>query len=496
MAKFSTPPDEEHRVRTVRSLRLFEAHRLPRFGASLRLAALAARVPSAFIGLVDREQEKIVASHRFELTDIPREHSFCTHALLERELLVVQDARFDARFADNPFVTGHPFIRFCAAAPLRVGQHAVGALCVFQDEPRALSSVRRRQLRLTADQVQETLELHRRCALVEAHQNTTTSVVLDRELRVTHATGPSSSRLAGQPYPRFIHPDDRARLQQLLDRASVHTPTREQLRLLADESGSEDEITVSATRTHGNDGFLLDVWSTSTPRPPTDDPHVRHRELTAALLHDAKGPLTSVLINAEFALEAPRASEDKDDLLRDVIDAANVMRSMLQDLLDFQRLPTEAMHFREALNLEELAEEARRQSAPLTAQKKQTVDISMGEPLPVLADRNIMLRVIRNLLENASKYSPEGSRIEVSGALAENEVCLSVRDEGPGIPEEHQSEIFDPYVRLGGHSDTWSRGLGLAFCKDAVEAHEGSIEVENVHGNTGSRFTIRLPRLP
>jgi two-component system CheB/CheR fusion protein len=99
--------------------------------------------------------------------------------------------------------------------------------------------------------------------------------------------------------------------------------------------------------------------------------------------------------------------------------------------------------------------------------------------------------VIENLLDNALRYSPARSSIRVSAAKRHGQVDIVVRDEGPGIPEEHRERVFDMYERLEERRDRSGRGLGLVFCRAAVEAQGGAIWIDPPEGR-GAAFHVRL----
>jgi signal transduction histidine kinase len=130
-------------------------------------------------------------------------------------------------------------------------------------------------------------------------------------------------------------------------------------------------------------------------------------------------------------------------------------------------------------------------------EKDISLEVAVPEGLPpVEADRELFRRIVVNLVGNAAKFSPVEGRIVLSAAADEaaSAVVISVQDEGPGIAGEHQASIFDKFVQVakGKSSEKISVGLGLAFCKLAVEAHQGSIWVESEPGR-GACFSFSLP---
>jgi signal transduction histidine kinase len=104
----------------------------------------------------------------------------------------------------------------------------------------------------------------------------------------------------------------------------------------------------------------------------------------------------------------------------------------------------------------------------------------------------MILRVVTNLIENAVKYTPHGGFIKLGAEVQDNMVRVSVADSGPGIPQNMQNQIFDKFSRIKYNGAPKGVGLGLAFCRLAVEAHGGRIWVESEPGH-GSNFVFSLP---
>jgi signal transduction histidine kinase len=154
------------------------------------------------------------------------------------------------------------------------------------------------------------------------------------------------------------------------------------------------------------------------------------------------------------------------------------------------------------VSLMDLVCEVIREQSPLAAfknvQLKQEVDVTL--PL-VQLDPELMNRVFQNLIDNALKFTPQGGLIQISARagrpedqrkvqLSEPFICIKVSDNGPGIPEETRERLFDKFV-TGKHRQTGS-GLGLTFCKLAVEAHGGEIYVES-EPDQGTDFVLTIP---
>ena len=133
------PNDEERRLAAIRGLGLWDTPPEERFDRITRVAAALFEVPIALIALMERDREWFKSCCGLQIREVPRDDSFCSHAIFERRPLVVDDARLDERFADNPYVTGYPGVRFYAGHPLILDNGCcVGTLCILDTKPRPL----------------------------------------------------------------------------------------------------------------------------------------------------------------------------------------------------------------------------------------------------------------------------------------------------------------------------------------------------------------------
>ena len=136
------PNDEDRRLAATRSLGLWKTPPEERFDRVVRVAAAAFDVPIALIALMERDREWFKSCYGVEFREVPRDASFCGHAIFERQPLVVSDAHLDERFADNPYVTGFPGVRFYAGHPLILSNGCcVGTLCILDVRPRHFDNV-------------------------------------------------------------------------------------------------------------------------------------------------------------------------------------------------------------------------------------------------------------------------------------------------------------------------------------------------------------------
>ena len=158
------PPtsDEAARMSALRALEILDTEAEAQFDNLTRLAADLCALPIALVSLVDSERQWFKSRVGLDPPETPREHAFCAHAIHGEDVMVVEDATRDVRFANNPLVTGEPNIRFYAGAPLiTTDGHALGTLCVIGDAPRTISAQETRALETLAQQAMTLLEYRR-----------------------------------------------------------------------------------------------------------------------------------------------------------------------------------------------------------------------------------------------------------------------------------------------------------------------------------------------
>jgi len=152
------PPDETERLAALHELLLLDSEPEQRFNLIVDYAASEFGVPICLMTLLDHERQWFKARVGLPVCSTPRDISFCSHAILRPEVMVVPDAAADPRFADNPLVTSEPYIRFYAGAPLILPSgHALGTLCLIDTVPRTLDQTERNLLESMRDMVMREL---------------------------------------------------------------------------------------------------------------------------------------------------------------------------------------------------------------------------------------------------------------------------------------------------------------------------------------------------
>jgi signal transduction histidine kinase len=213
------------------------------------------------------------------------------------------------------------------------------------------------------------------------------------------------------------------------------------------------------------------------------------------IVHDLRSPLTSVMGYLDLLRTRSETSvEERGAFLDKAYSGSVQMAEMISSLLDINRLEAGEMSVdRQSVNLCDVAAEALRSLGGLTIDRDVAQTAGVG-PVVSNCDPELIRRVIANLLGNAIKFTPESGSITITVGRAEQRPRVEVADTGPGIPADFLGRVFDKFSQAaeGRSRKRYSTGLGLAFCKLAVEAHGGTIGVSSEVG-AGSRFWFELP---
>ena len=221
------------------------------------------------------------------------------------------------------------------------------------------------------------------------------------------------------------------------------------------------------------------------------------QELSALLVHDIKGPAAAMRMCAQVQLRHGATGMDADQW-RIVLSAADRINRMALDLLDIARSESGQLLPKLApVSLAAAFDEIASAFAASAAARGQRLRIGpVPEGIELRADEELLRRVLYNLVDNSLRYAGPGDEVRVEARAAGESVELIVADTGPGIPPADRERVFEKYVRLARPGDAGAfpvgRGLGLAFCRLAVEAHGGTIRIE-ANQPRGTRFLVALP---
>ncbi|MGC8874647.1 MAG: ATP-binding protein, partial [Chloroflexia bacterium] len=218
-------------------------------------------------------------------------------------------------------------------------------------------------------------------------------------------------------------------------------------------------------------------------------------DLVSMIVHDLRGPLTAFLggLQAVLGRDLGPLTAEQQILLEAALDGGRDMLEMVNTLLDIRRLEAGKMplHFG-PVRLDEVVKRTVGRLSALIEERQLAVEIQVPPDLVVRADEENLARVWENLLHNAIKYSYMGGSVRLGSRIEAGRALCYVTDYGVGIPRSQQERIFEKFAQANQPGAPRGSGLGLTFCRLAVEAHGGRIWVESEEGK-GSTFYFTLP---
>lgn len=418
-------------------------------------------------------------------------------------------------------------LRAYVGIPLLHQEQSLGSLCLFSRQPRAFSAKEMALLNTMGQQIAtaatnarlfQTIadERGRLQALIESSRDGIILVGMNLQVLLVNAQALHLLNLPGRPEDwigrSLTEPLEALRRQSP---AVVRATLAEMRRLRQrDQAPGEGEYEVSSRTIHW---LNLPVMAGTTPlgrllalRDVTKERLLdkMRDDLTRTMVHDLRNPLTAISVSLQL-LDMTASADlpaDQQQMLQSARSGAQRMLELVNNILDVSRLEGGRMRIvRVPVSLAELVAETLHTQSPLAAGKDLRLESQVPPSLPLaLADASLMERVLQNLVDNAIKFTPDGGQVRiVVGQLDGERVerwrqrgveppCLfvSIADDGPGIPPEIKGQLFQKFAT--GPQEESGSGLGLAFCKLAVEAHQGRIWVESEPGR-GTAFIFTLP---
>jgi len=236
---------------------------------------------------------------------------------------------------------------------------------------------------------------------------------------------------------------------------------------------ADDEVAELALTLNGMLSSLADANS------EVEDMLVRQRQFVADASHELRTPLTSVLANLELLAEHLHGEEG--EAARSALRSSQRMRRLVGDLLLLARADVASAARRQPVDLAQVAIEAAAELGPLSQGHELSLDV---EPAVTDGVRDDLHRVAVNLIENALRHTPPGTRVWVmTRSRPDGQVELVVADDGPGVPEGLGPRLFERFVRGAGDRGGSSYGIGLAIVRAVAETHDGSVGLEDRAGD-------------
>jgi PAS domain S-box-containing protein len=548
------PPDEPQRLEALAQYGILDTPPEQEFDDLTRLATFITGTPMALVSIVESKRQWYKSKIGVEATETPREFAFCAHAILGRDLFVVPDAKADERFADNPLVTDHPFIRFYAGMPLTTPEgHALGTLCVLDRVPRQLTDAQSDALRALGRHVNAQLDLRRNMLklvstygdLAETQEklaavlNSATSVgiIATNTEGVITLFNPGAERLLGYKAEEMIgkkSPTDFMLESELEERAAelgrrfgreihglgyfaelarhgIHEE-REWAHVRKDGTRLLAKLAVmplhdASDQIIGFLGVAKDLTERKRfeqqlihARESAEDASRAKSEFLANISHEIRTPLNAILGMTELAMGTSLSLEQR-EYIAAVHDAGRSLLSLVNDVLDFSRIEARKLElYAVEIPLRETLADVLRTFGLRAYQKGLELVLQVPPDVPgtVCTDVVRLRQILTNLVANAIKFTERGE-VVVRAAVdlrRENEAIIhfAVADTGIGVPREKQSLIFDPFTQAESATNRkyGGSGLGLAISKELVEVMGGQMWVDSVP-KRGSTFHFTLP---
>ncbi len=428
---------------------------------------------------------------------VPIRQGVAGRAFLTRTTQLVADVS-----RDPDYVTRDASIRSQLAVPLRVGERALGVLNMESAQAEAFHEDDARLAESLAEAIALGLENARlysevsaqwarleaviessRDGLVLADEAGRLLLVTEPALRLLGIPGTSSAWLA-RPASALLAAAHGSGARPSLG-AALESPS-------GDWQAGTRALSWLAQGVPGV-GRLLVLRDVSHQREAE-----RLREsLTHTLVHDLRSPLAGILSTLELLGDAPGLPAEQAELVSLAQANAEHQLELINSLLEVARLEQAALSLERApVALDELVTETLRLLLPRAQARQQTLARSAPSGLPpAWAERALILRVLENLVSNALKFSPPGASVELA-VQRDPDGLLRVRvsDTGPGVPAAVRTRLFEKFAAGSQHGR--GSGLGLAFCRLAVEAHGGRIWAEDRAPGEGAAFVFTLPAVP
>jgi signal transduction histidine kinase len=241
--------------------------------------------------------------------------------------------------------------------------------------------------------------------------------------------------------------------------------------------------------------FLL----AKTALRPLEQAIALQRQFTNDASHDLRTPLAVIRTETSAALHNAGLSEEAGERLRIIDEQAQRMERLIDQLLTLSHVDADSALEREPTDLVVVVNGVVRDLQPLAQARSIDLSVNRSESALVMGDELKLSQLVANLVDNAIKYSPERTSVEVGVWQARDAAYVAVADRGAGIPVEEQERIFLRFHRLdqarnGASTGPAGHGLGLPLCRWIARAHGGDIAIDSRDGK-GSIFTVRLPAL-
>lgn len=541
--------DESTRMDAVRSYHLLDTAPEVRYDNLVKLASNICNAPIAFISLMDSDRQWFKSKMGLEIDEYPRDETFCKYTMLQEELLEVEDSSKDPRFQDHIFVTNDPGIRFYAGKTLIDHDgNALGTFCVLDYAPRVLTEEQRFAMETIAQEVIAQMELRRANILLESKLSEAVAEKLalteeliknkEQEINFLHESVLQSALVAsfnlsgnithinehflrllnygkqeliGANHTRLIASDELSTASDFWNEIAAGNFISGRMKRI--KKGGDEiwlQLTYSPVRNRENkiESILLvgqDISSDVSAEKILRDSKELAEQLTRAkdeflanMSHEIRTPMNAIIGFTDLL-----SSGDLNATQREYVDSISMaggnLLSIINDILDLSKLSSGKLNFEAApFSIEKTIHSTVQLYLPHANKKDLNLDLEIVNPLPplIIGDSNRLTQVLSNLLNNALKFTKQGSvKLTVSGNQVADKfnIQFKVADSGIGMPKDQLERIFERFTQVNQYAtrEYGGTGLGLNIVKQIVELQGGNIQVTSQE-NVGSVFTVDL----
>ena len=535
MTPVPEPPDEQARLAALKELELYDRQEKERFARITRLATHLLKAPIACVSLIDADREWFVACEGFEMKGGAREHSFCAHTILSDETLVVPNALEDARFADNPQVTGSLGVRFYAGHPICAPDGSrIGAISIRDYKPREfedgenvliqdLAHMVEDEMRISSVARLESEILERTAALKRAEKEHRKFFDLSIDLMAIAdfdgyykalspswewVTGYTLEELKKVPFVEFVHPGDREATNREAARIAEGAQTLYFENRYICKDGGVRWLYWTATPDL-EEGLIYAVARDMTQRKEWEEALSNAKEeaelanhaksdFLAAMSHELRTPLNSVIGFAKVLLADKTAnfSERQSSYLERIGANGEHLLELINEVLDLAKIEAGRVVINyESADLGDLMKEVIAQFDPQIAGSSTTLEVEIPDDAgPMIVDVRLLRQILFNLIGNAVKFTARGSvTVRLLTDRAGRPRAIEVVDTGVGIPHDKLGTIFESFEQLDSSTSRsyQGTGLGLSICRSLCSVLNYRLNVESEVGE-GSTFRLDL----
>jgi signal transduction histidine kinase len=471
------PDNEDDRLQALIEYEVLDTQAEQRFDDLTAIAAHICDTPISLISLIDTNRQWFKSKFGLEVTESPRELAFCAHTILEPErVLIVPNAQEDERFANNPFVTSEPNIRFYAGAPLVTPDgFAIGTLCTIDCKPRELSPEQIKALQALSRQVISQLEL--RINLTKLKQNITHRKQVEQNLRDTNKQLNQTLGKLKQTQVQLIQSEKMSSLGEMV-------------------AGIAHEINNPVTFIYANLDYvntyvrdlldLLSLYQQHYPEPEAEIKSKAQEVDTDFLAEDLSNILSSMDAGAERIQNIVLSLRNFSRLDEAQKKPVDIHEGIDSTLLILQHRLKATLDRPEIKIIKEYGKLPKLEC--YAAQLNQVFLHILSNAIDALEEKYNRKQEITDL-ENNITQSPT-IRIR-TGISPENHLLIMIADNGNGIAENIQTKIFDPFFTSKPVGK--GKGLGLSISYQiVVKKHDGNLKYRTQYGK-GTEFLIEMP---